>query len=35
MKNPFSRLEVFARIQGLLDEQLVPQRRTAVTVRAP
>ena len=35
MKKPFSRLEVFARIQGLLDEQLVPQRRTAVSVRAP
>jgi twitching motility two-component system response regulator PilH len=27
MKKPFSRLEVFARIEGLLDEQLVPQRR--------
>lgn len=35
MKKPFSRLEVFARIQGLLDEQLVPQRRSAVSVRAP
>jgi DNA-binding response OmpR family regulator len=27
MKKPFSRLEVFARIQGLLDERFVPQRR--------
>ena len=27
MKKPFSRLEVFARIEGLLDEHLVPQRR--------
>jgi twitching motility two-component system response regulator PilH len=27
MKKPFSRLEVFARIEGLLDAQLVPQRR--------
>lgn len=27
MKKPFSRLEVFARIEGLLDERLVPQRR--------
>lgn len=35
MKKPFSRLEVFARIQGLLDEQLVPQRRTAVGTRKP
>jgi twitching motility two-component system response regulator PilH len=33
MKKPFSRLEVFARIQGLLDEQLVPQRRTALAIR--
>jgi twitching motility two-component system response regulator PilH len=33
MKKPFSRLEVFARIQGLLDEQFVPQRRIAVGVR--
>lgn len=30
MKKPFSRLEVFARIQGLLNDQLVPQRRLAV-----
>ncbi len=29
MKKPFSRLEVFARIQELLDEQFVPQRRVA------
>jgi twitching motility two-component system response regulator PilH len=35
MKKPFSRLEVFARIQGLLDERLVPQRRTATGVRTP
>ena len=27
MKKPFSRLEVFARIESLLDEHLVPQRR--------
>jgi twitching motility two-component system response regulator PilH len=27
MKKPFSRLEVFARIQGLLDERCIPQRR--------
>jgi twitching motility two-component system response regulator PilH len=33
MKKPFSRLEVFARIQGLLDERLVPQRRTTAGVR--
>lgn len=35
MKKPFSRLEVFARIQGLLDARLVPQRRTSVGVRTP
>lgn len=29
MKKPFSRLEVFARIQGLLDAQCIPQRRVA------
>ncbi|HTY02490.1 MAG TPA: response regulator [Rhodocyclaceae bacterium] len=29
MKKPFSRLEVFARIEGLLDERFVPQRRVA------
>jgi DNA-binding response OmpR family regulator len=34
MKKPFSRLEVFARIQGLLDERLVPQRRITAGVRA-
>jgi twitching motility two-component system response regulator PilH len=33
MKKPFSRLEVFARIQGLLDSQCVPQRRVAVGAR--
>lgn len=33
MKKPFSRLEVFARIQGLLDEQFVPQRRVTPGVR--
>lgn len=33
MKKPFSRLEVFARIQGLLDERFVPQRRVAATQR--
>lgn len=37
MKKPFSRLEVFARIEALLDDQLVPQRRatslSATTVR--
>lgn len=27
MKKPFSRLEVFARIESLLNDQLVPQRR--------
>lgn len=29
MKKPFSRLEVFARIEGLLDQHLVPRRRLA------
>lgn len=29
MKKPFSRLEVFARIEGLLNERLVPERRQA------
>jgi twitching motility two-component system response regulator PilH len=29
MKKPFSRLEVFARIEGLLDEKMVPKRRVA------
>ncbi|MBU1235154.1 MAG: response regulator [Gammaproteobacteria bacterium] len=33
MKKPFSRLEVFARIQGLLDDQFVPQRRVAAGAR--
>jgi twitching motility two-component system response regulator PilH len=27
MKKPFSRMEVFARIEGLLDQEFVPQRR--------
>jgi twitching motility two-component system response regulator PilH len=35
MKKPFSRLEVFARIQGLLDERFVPQRRVSTSVRKP
>lgn len=30
MKKPFSRLEVFARIESLLDDQFVPRRRVAV-----
>jgi CheY-like chemotaxis protein len=32
MKKPFSRLEVFARIEGLLDARLVPQRRVFAAV---
>lgn len=32
MKKPFSRLEVFARIEGLLDERLVPQRRRVASI---
>lgn len=34
MKKPFSRLEVFARIESLLDEHLVPRRRGAVAPTA-
>lgn len=30
MKKPFSRFEVFARIEGLLDTQLVPRRKGAI-----
>lgn len=30
MKKPFSRIEVFAHIEGLLDEQRVPRRRDAI-----
>jgi DNA-binding response OmpR family regulator len=33
MKKPFSRLEMFARIQGLLDERSVPQRRVAAAAQ--
>lgn len=33
MKKPFSRLEVFARIQGLLDATFIPQRRIAMNQR--
>lgn len=33
MKKPFSRQEVFARIEGLLDERLVPRRQAAGGVR--
>jgi twitching motility two-component system response regulator PilH len=33
MKKPFSRQEVFARIQELLNDQLVPQRRTSFAAR--
>ena len=35
MKKPFSRFEVFARIERLLDEALVPQRKTPHTAAAP
>lgn len=35
MKKPFSRLEVFARIQGLLNEQFIPQRRASPVLTAP
>ncbi|OYU42842.1 MAG: response regulator [Burkholderiales bacterium PBB4] len=35
MKKPFSRYEVFARIERLLDDDLVPQRKTASTGHAP
>jgi twitching motility two-component system response regulator PilH len=34
MKKPFSRLEVFARIEGLLDQRLVPRRRNAAPAGA-
>ena len=35
MKKPFSRLEVFARIEHLLDEHQVPQRRKATVAESP
>ena len=35
MKKPFSRYEVFARIERLLDDTLVPQRKPAATAGAP
>jgi twitching motility two-component system response regulator PilH len=35
MKKPFSRLEVFARIEALLDERLVPQRRKPGATEPP
>ncbi|MDZ7921075.1 response regulator [Rhodoferax sp.] len=35
MKKPFSRLEVFERIERLLDEQHVPRRKTPMTMPAP
>ena len=35
MKKPFSRLEVFERIENLLDEQHVPRRKTPMTMPAP
>lgn len=35
MKKPFSRYEVFARIERLLDENHVPQRKQAATGHAP
>lgn len=35
MKKPFSRLEVFERIERLLDEQHVPRRKAPMTVPAP
>lgn len=35
MKKPFSRLEVFARIEHMLDEQLVPQRRRKAAAERP
>jgi len=34
MKKPFSRLEVFARVERLLDLSMVPRRRAPSTVRA-
>lgn len=35
MKKPFSRIEVFARIERLLDEDLVPRRQLAQTAATP
>lgn len=35
MKKPFSRLEVFERIERLLDDSLVPRRKTPLTMPAP
>ena len=35
MKKPFSRYEVFARIERLLNDELVPHRKPAVTAAAP
>ncbi len=35
MKKPFSRLEVFERIERLLDEKHVPRRKTPMTMPAP
>lgn len=35
MKKPFSRLEVFARIEGLLDQHLVPRRRSRCPTAGP
>ncbi len=35
MKKPFDRFEVFARIEGLLDDQDIPRRTTPLTVLAP
>ena len=35
MKKPFSRYEVFARIERLLDDKLVPHRKPAITAAAP
>lgn len=35
MKKPFSRLEVFERMERLLDDGLVPRRKTPLTMPAP
>ena len=35
MKKPFSRYEVFARIERLLDDDHVPQRKASTTAHAP
>jgi PleD family two-component response regulator len=35
MKKPFSRLEVFERIERLLDDSLVPRRKAPLTMPAP